>query len=309
VEKLEEKLDGLVTLLKSSQESKLSNNPPVPGPFDTSPINSTTAANSNAVSQSCYEGIPGQAWSHIGVTNGSTHSSTQISQTPGQETVTSNTIPITVCSPDSSMSEGIEFTIDQANVLLNRFRDHLAPFCPFIVVPPSISAQDLNRDRPFLLKSILAVASCVSSQQVPLGKWLIKQLADRMAVNGERNLDLLLGVLTYTGWIINQLSNGFSLQQITTLLSLGMTLVFDLGLNRPPRESWSKNLFEIALRETNNSAFSRHSINIKGPRTLEERRAFLGMFFLSSAFVSYPFRHGLPNSKIFLGHRSSSDSK
>jgi hypothetical protein len=109
---------------------------------------------------------------------------------------------MTASPEDSIILESIEFTMDEANAHLDRFRDHMIPFMPFLVLPPSLSAQDLNKERPFLLKTILAVASRDFHRQFAIKKWLLKHLADKMVVNGERNLDLLLGILTYIGWFV-----------------------------------------------------------------------------------------------------------
>jgi len=45
-----------------------------------------------------------------------------------------------------------------------------------------------------------SVASQNPRQKVAYGERIMKQLAERMMIKGERNLDLLLGVLAYTGW-------------------------------------------------------------------------------------------------------------
>lgn len=200
VEKLEAKLDSLVTLLKSTQDSRSSNESPVPATFDPSPAPLKPIVNFNAAPRSCHEGAPGEGWIHLEIPNGNGNS--HPSQTP-EGLVTPITTTTSLWNLGLQIPESIDFTSEQANILLNRFRDQISPFFPFIVIPPSLSAQDLHRDRPFLLKSILAVASRVPSEQLALGKWLVRQLADRIAVNGERNLDLLLGVLTYTGWCVD----------------------------------------------------------------------------------------------------------
>jgi hypothetical protein len=82
----------------------------------------------------------------------------------------------------------------------------MASFCPFIVISPSLSAQNLQRDRPYLLKAILAVSTRDAGQQLAIGRWLVRSLTERMVINGERNLDLLLGVLTFTGWFVAPLA-------------------------------------------------------------------------------------------------------
>lgn len=202
VEKLEEKLDGLVTLLKSTHQPTATHESSPPVLLNTSSTSSTAVPSSNPFFESFHQGLPEQGWVHSGLGNGGACFPTQASQAPNQRPVTPNTTPISIYYPDPIIAENIEFSADEANGLLNRFRDHMAPFLPFLVVPPTLSAEDLNRNRPFLLKSILAVASRVPSQRLAIGKWLVMQLSTRMAVNGERSLDLLLGVLTYTGWFV-----------------------------------------------------------------------------------------------------------
>lgn len=195
--KLEEKLDGLVTLLKSTQERSSSEALP-PMNFNTLSNPSRQIAPPNTTSQSPYEKIPEQGWIHLEITNST--ASSQPSQTPDGYVPTPDNSPAALCYPGPPLRKSLDFTFDEANLLLNQWRDQMAPFFPFIIVPPSLSAKDLQRDRPYLLKSILAVASRDCAQQFALGKWLVRQLAERMVVSGERNLDLLLGLLTYTGW-------------------------------------------------------------------------------------------------------------
>lgn len=88
----------------------------------------------------------------------------------------------------------------EANELLHVFREQMLPKFPFIVLPQVVSAEELHMTRPFLYLSMLAVTVRNSAQQTELGKLVITQLAERMFVNGERSLDLLLGIVTYSGW-------------------------------------------------------------------------------------------------------------
>ena len=68
-----------------------------------------------------------------------------------------------------------------------------------------------------------------------------------------------------------------------------MALIFDLGLNRPPPgDPSSRSLFEIALREANHPTVPILGMHTKTSRSLEDRRAFLGLFFLTSVFAT-PF--------------------
>jgi hypothetical protein len=76
----------------------------------------------------------------------------------------------------------------------------------------------------------------------------------------------------------------YNVPQLTGLLAAAMTLVYDLGLNRPaPREASS--LFEDALRE---SISNPYRPSLMRARTLEEQRTFMGCFFLDSVYELYP---------------------
>jgi hypothetical protein len=91
-------------------------------------------------------------------------------------------------------------TWEGADGLLNRFRDEIYSCFPFVLIPESVTAEELQRDRPFLYFCVLAVSSRNPNQQSELGKSIMKQLAEKMFINGERSIDLLLGVLTYSAW-------------------------------------------------------------------------------------------------------------
>ena len=167
-----------------------------------SPVPLRPVAPVTTASQSPHEDIPGQGWIHLQIPHSA--ASSHPSQTADGWVVTPDNSPASTCNPAIVIPDTVTFTCDEANLLLNRWRDQVAPLFPFIIVPPSHSAQDLQRDRPFLLRAILCVASHDCCQQLAVGKWIVSQLAERVVVNGERNLDLFLGLLTYSGWFVNQ---------------------------------------------------------------------------------------------------------
>jgi hypothetical protein len=177
-----------------------------------------------------------QGWVHPGMTNTSAQSLTATSPTTDQQNATANSNPIFICHPGPADSGNMEFNEDEANVLLKRFRNHMAPFLPFLVLPESLSARILNRDRPFLMNAIFAVATHLPSQRYSLGKLLVKRLSNVMA-EGDRNLDMLLGVLTYTGWFVDHyiLASSVPLDQNfrMTCAALGPPTLATISRNKP----------------------------------------------------------------------------
>jgi hypothetical protein len=84
--------------------------------------------------------------------------------------------------------------------LLDRFRG-MASYFPFVRLPYSCTAASMAEDRPFLL---LAAVAAASSEYCHLQDALIRQfkesLSQRVVVAGEKDLDLLQGLLVHLAW-------------------------------------------------------------------------------------------------------------
>jgi hypothetical protein len=184
---LEEKLDGLAALLKSKQDIGLSAKPPALS-STTSSLPSVNLSDQDLIVSS-VEPVE---------LNGSNHMSPDLScckPLPFQFSSTFNGL-------ESGSSNESEPSVDEGNALLEIFRNHTSSYFPFISVPKSMSAQELRQERPFLYLSILAITSTDYSKQMEFGKLIVKQMFERIFVNGERNLDLLLGVITSAAWFV-----------------------------------------------------------------------------------------------------------
>jgi hypothetical protein len=96
--------------------------------------------------------------------------------------------------------EDIDIGTENPDALLSVFRDEMHPNFPFIVIPDSVLASELRRYRPTLYTAVMAIATRNSQQQRKIGQQFMRQVAERLIIRGERNLDLLLGILTYAGW-------------------------------------------------------------------------------------------------------------
>lgn len=130
-----------------------------------------------------------------------------------QPSIPSSASPYTVeageGSSNAKSSPGNQFEVDDfdlgsenPDVLLAIFRDEMSPNFPFIAMTEFTHAEDLRRDRPSLYTAIMAVTTRNTLRGKTLGQAFLKQLAERMVVNGERNMDLLLACLTYAAWYV-----------------------------------------------------------------------------------------------------------
>lgn len=88
----------------------------------------------------------------------------------------------------------------QPNVLLHDFSSRYLQFFPFIYIPPSTNAEDFQRERPFLWLNIQAICTQTFNEQNKISLKIREILAKRVLVDGERSIDLLLGLLAHLSW-------------------------------------------------------------------------------------------------------------
>ncbi|KAI9740059.1 MAG: hypothetical protein M1818_004810 [Claussenomyces sp. TS43310] len=228
--RLEEKLDGLVTLIKAGGQS--------------------------------------------GVVNTSSQATAVVDDSTPQVLTAATTNPTSLSyhhSPFGSGDIGEPSVVEAEEYLIN-FQTYKSKFFPFIYIPSSISAQYLRQERPFLWLCIMTVGSKSTSQQQVLGSKVRQTVAQEVVAQSEKNIDLLLGLLTFIGWANFQIQGKPFLAAFT---QIAMSLVFDLGLNK----SVPKNGLVIPCVTQKYS-------KPPTPRTMEERRAVLGCFLITSIISS-----------------------
>ncbi|KAF5965298.1 hypothetical protein FBULB1_12292 [Fusarium bulbicola] len=152
--------------------------------------------------------------------------------------------------------------------LLKFYRKELQALHPFVIIPDGVTAAKLKTTRPFLVSAIRMVTSYRSLKSMRAQMYhLMKYIADHMLIRSERSLDLLLGIIVIIAWYKYHC---FMHAQLNNLIALASTLVGELGLHRSP------------------SVLERTSLMVVTPfqpaaRTNEERRALLGVWYLSSS--------------------------
>jgi hypothetical protein len=208
VSKLEEKLEDLVTLLKSSHE----NGSAIPGPISVSRSVSTTQpsveTSPHAMEISSTE-PPDPRIQHVDLDNQAESWDNRLLRGgppaarfgfPDAITKEWKKLPFPLLNPTIYKLEALDLGSEDPDELLTIFRKEMQPGFPFIAISDSITAFEVRKDRPSLFTAIMAVVSRNSRRQRALGKVFMKQIADRVVVSGERNVDLLLGILTYGAW-------------------------------------------------------------------------------------------------------------
>ncbi|KAJ5416173.1 hypothetical protein N7465_004868 [Penicillium sp. CMV-2018d] len=177
--------------------------------------------------------------------------------------------------------------------LLEVFFEKMFPLFPFLVIPPHVTAEELRREKPFLYLNISMVACQNPSRQREIVDAVQEYVAEHIVIRGEHSLDLLQGLLLNVAWFISvsrypRPSDHHpnvpkteephhivrSTAQLDTNVHLLVAQSFSLGLNQEMAYQKSLNYPMAYLKDTIND--DHHN----PVRTLEERRTYLGCYYL-----------------------------
>ncbi|PYI28965.1 hypothetical protein BP00DRAFT_401748 [Aspergillus indologenus CBS 114.80] len=163
--------------------------------------------------------------------------------------------------------------------LLDRFRS-MASYFPFVRLSSDCTAASMAKSRPFLLLAALAAAS---SNYCHLQDALIRQvresLSQRVVIAGEKDLDLLQGLLVHLAWFHFSFIPGS--QQEYQYLHIAISMVIDLRLDQ----------------ETADVVEQRNELS--DPYARDACRAYLGCYYMSSIIA---LASGKPNNLRFHEH-------
>ncbi|KAJ6189815.1 hypothetical protein N7519_004723 [Penicillium mononematosum] len=197
----------------------------------------------------------------------------------------------------SSMFEGNPAAPDEAEgqLLMEVFFKRMFPLFPFLMIPPNITAEQLRREKPFLYLNISMVACQNAPRQRELVDAVKEYVAEHIIVREEHSLDLLQGLLINVAWFISvsrfprpreRLPDVLKVEEephhvvrstahLDTFVHLLVAQSFSLGLNQV---NYQKN-FNYTL------TYLKEAMN-EDPhnpvRTLEERRTYLGCYYLTT---------------------------
>ncbi len=194
---------------------------------------------------------------------------------------TYTTSPTQLVSPDAALPppdcRSLGVSLLEAEILFDRYRRLMANNMPFVKVPYCTTHQ-MYTDRPVLLQSIVTVTYFHEyPTQQNMVKRLIRNITERVFIDGEKSLDILQAVLVLVAWFHPHI---FTIPQCTNLLHIAQALTIDLGFDRPPQSA--SDMKPPHKPGQNHPAMRQHA-------TMAEHRAYLGTFYLTS-MLSSPFR-------------------
>jgi hypothetical protein len=150
-------------------------------------------------------------------------------------------------------------------------------------ISPDVTAQNLRRERPFLWLAIMTITTMSIPQMAVLKHRIRQEVAEIVVVRHEPSMDILQGVIAFLGWAT--MNSGPGWKPFLILFSqLAKSVTYEMGLTRSPAE---EQYFATCFKPWG----GRHPQS--KPRTLEERRALLSLWHLTSMYVGIISRLGL----------------
>jgi len=83
---------------------------------------------------------------------------------------------------------------------LMTFRKYMLIFLPFVHLPATMTSERLSEVYPFLWFNIMTVTCKNVDRRLVMSEAVKKHLAQKMVIDHEKSLDLLLGLLALLGW-------------------------------------------------------------------------------------------------------------
>ncbi|KAK0706239.1 hypothetical protein B0T26DRAFT_725883 [Lasiosphaeria miniovina] len=158
--------------------------------------------------------------------------------------------------------------VESDETLLSIYRNQLSSRLPFVIIPAGTTARQLQATRPLLMKVIRMVAS-VRHLRLMRGqsRAVVEQISQAILVRSERSLDLLQGILVFLG---SYHYHCMTHAQFNNLTRLAVSLVEEMDLTTCPESQQRRSQLPLLRAEDPMS------------RTNDERRALLGVWYMSS---------------------------
>ncbi|SPO01670.1 uncharacterized protein DNG_04343 [Cephalotrichum gorgonifer] len=153
----------------------------------------------------------------------------------------------------------------QSEQYLRTFRENYLPMFPFVCIHPDTTAAQLQKEWPVLWLNIRALCCKSFQEQLVLERQVCETMAQKILVDMDRNMDMLLGLIAFL---------------VCAFSGLAMALLNDLQLDRQTHDFHG-------LENIGNYGFP-----VKPPLsalncTNEERRALLGCYVVTNSFSCF----------------------
>jgi hypothetical protein len=188
MDRLENKLDSVLTLLKLSQSSDLA-----AISTQLNILSPTMSPQTSSISSSVEASDPR-------VYGARATSLRPVASHPVDGTASPRGQPFSESPASTGLSD------DEESALVNTFQTHMISYFPFVVLGNTNPAI-LRTQKPFLLATILLGASRQKvTRQKPAARSLLQSFSERCLLDGQISLDLLQAILVYIQWYVSTIT-------------------------------------------------------------------------------------------------------
>lgn len=163
------------------------------------------------------------------------------------------------------------FTDAVADQNLETFRHAFLPYFPVVYIPDIMNSNFLRQQKPFLWLVIMSLCTKDMTKQFAMEYTIRQIISQRVVAEHEKNLDLLLGLICYLAWFQFHKKDR---PYLTMWSQIAVSLVCELEIHKPPPGEEG----QFGSRVT---SFPPRPL-VPHIRTLEERRAILGTYIITS---------------------------
>lgn len=158
-----------------------------------------------------------------------------------------------------------------ADEQIDNFRRYFLIMFPFVRIPPFMTSDELRHQSPFLWLNIICVTSKSLAKQFAMEETIWSIISRRVVTQRLATMDLLLGLICFTAW-----SHYFKQDRpfLGMLSNLATSVAFELNLHKDVRTnvSWRGKFGRLCSEQAQKQV----------PRTLDERRTMLAVWSLTS---------------------------
>ncbi|KAF5535204.1 c6 zinc finger domain-containing protein [Fusarium phyllophilum] len=173
-------------------------------------------------------------------------------------------------------------TVHQADLLVADYRDTFAAKFPYVIVPEGVTSLALIQTSPMLLLAILATSSWkLRDKQDHLNQVFLKALGTKLVLEGDRDMDLLRGLMVYLNWI--HLHTTPKTQQAYRLAAIAASIAVEFGITKRPGKNKHQQLNVETINERP-KGLSAVDAELWDPGA---RRAYLGCYQMTTYPLIY----------------------
>ena len=243
-----------------------------------------------SVSNKNFDGYDAFASSGLGSASFNAPTTPPPTQIPKKTAKVTKHVPTGSVTPDV-VERGL-ITMDKAQELFDRYVKEMSPQLPGIYFAPGTSATVMRKQWPVLFLALLAAGAGDQDPalNLALNQEILQVYANKVAVHGEKSLELVMSTLISTLWYYPP--DKFEELKFHQYIHMAATMALDIGLGKRPRASRAKKqsthsplIPELPEKGIHTGTMSFSPSSYPDSASMESRRTLLACYLACARYV------------------------